>query len=392
VRRALPSTVRARIEQRLGRLRRIGLRELVSLERDTLRRLLKSTLAAVLAWEATAQLDSPRPVLGALGAILVVQVTVRASLARSIQLTVGVVVGLGAAVILGEVLGLHWWSIGLVVLLSLVLGELLRLGPFSSQAAISALLALSLGSGYGVLRALDTAIGALIGVLVNAVIAPPSLVQEGARQVRGIAETLGALLADIGNGLVVGPPNAAAVERWLQRARDAAGDIRRAATTVEQSEESLRFNPRAGDAHDHLTRLREARLALEHVTVQTRGIARTLSDLDAATLERDHPQAGGPVTAALAELGALLGHAAGSVSAFGRLQAAPDSAPDRAHAIAEHAAAAAARDSASERLRAVPILDDDRDRLLGSLLVVAQRLLHEIDPVDGAHIAALSPP
>ncbi|MCW2602552.1 MAG: hypothetical protein JWN61_687 [Pseudonocardiales bacterium] len=383
--------VRTSIEQRLGRLRRIGLRQLVSLERDTLLRLAKSTLAAVLAWEVMAQLGSPRPVLAALGAILVVQVTVRASLARSIQLMVGVSVGLGAAVVLGEVLGLHWWSIGLVVLLSLVLGEVLRLGPFSSQVAISALLALSLGSGYGLTRALDTAIGAVIGVIVNAVIVPPSLVHEGARLMRGIAENLGSLLADIGQGLIVGPPDEASVERWLARARDIAGDLRRSVALVDQGEESLRYNPRPGAAHDDLARLREARLALEHSTVQTRGIARSLMDLDAARLVRDDPSARQPVSAGLRALGELLVHAAGSVSAFGRLQESPGSVPDREHAESEHAAAAAVRQSASDRLRLVSILDDDRDRLLSSLLVDAVRLVEEVDPT-GPHSAAVDPP
>jgi hypothetical protein len=386
------ASARASIEQRLGRLRRIGLRELVSLERDTLRRLAKSTLAAVLAWEAMDQLGSPRPVLGALGAILVVQVTVRASLARSIQLTVGVMVGLGTAVVLGQVLGLHWWSIGLAVLLSLVLGEILRLGPFSSQVAISALLALSLGSGYGMTRAFDTAIGAVIGVIVNAVIVPPSLVSEGARQMRGIAENLGSLLGDIGHGLIAGPPDKSTLARWLVRSRDIAGDLRRSVALIDQGEESLRYNPRPGAAQDGLARLREARLALEHSTVQTRGIARSLMDLDAHDLVRDNPAVRAPVSGGVHAIGELRVHAGGTVSAFGRLQESPGSVPDREHAESEHVAAIAAQRSASQRLRQVSILDADRDRLLSSILVDAVRLVAEVAPDGGPHAAALGPP
>lgn len=382
---------RASVEQRMGRLRRIGLRQLISLERDTLRRLAKSTLAAVIAWEVMALLGSPRPVLAALGAILVVQVTVRASVARSVQLTVGVSVGLGAAVVLGQVLGLHWWSIGLVVLLSLALGEILRLGPFSSQVAISALLALSLGSAYGLTRVLDTAVGALIGVVVNVVVVPPSLVQEGARRMRGIAEDLGSLLADIGHGLISGQPDDAALRRWLHRARDIAGDLRQSVALVDQGEESLRYNPRPGVAHDGLARLREARLALEHSTVQTRGIARSLIDLDAHRLIRDDPPAAQSVAAGLHGLGEMLVHVAGAVSAFGRLQESPGSAADREQARSEHAAAAAAQRSASDRLRQISILDNDRDRLLSSMLVDALRLVQELDPIGGPHAGAVAP-
>ena len=68
------------------------------------------------------------------------------------------------------------------------------------QAAISALLAFSLGSGYGLTRILDTVVGALIGVAVNALIAPPSYVAETARSRRRVGDDLGALLSDMGPG------------------------------------------------------------------------------------------------------------------------------------------------------------------------------------------------
>jgi uncharacterized membrane protein YgaE (UPF0421/DUF939 family) len=150
--------------------------------------------------------------------VLVVQVTVRATLWRSIQLTVAVTLGLAASVLLGHVLGLHWWSFGITILGGLVVGELLRLGPFSNQVALSALFALSLGSAYGYQRMIDTALGAGIGVLVNALIAPPTYVQEASRALRRVGDALGALLADIAAGLAM-PPEPGIAQRWLTRAR-----------------------------------------------------------------------------------------------------------------------------------------------------------------------------
>ncbi len=166
--------LRGAIEQRVGRMRELGVRGALTIERITLLRLVKSTIAATIAYQAGELINSPRPVLAALGAILVVQVTVRASFARSIQLTIAVTLGLIATLLLGHVFGIHWWSIALVVLGGLIVGELLRLGAFSTQVAISALLALSLGGDYGYQRAVDTALGAVIGVAVNALISPPS--------------------------------------------------------------------------------------------------------------------------------------------------------------------------------------------------------------------------
>jgi uncharacterized membrane protein YgaE (UPF0421/DUF939 family) len=124
------TSVRAGLESRLARLRRMGLRGVVHIHPDTLLRIVRATLAAAVAWEVASLMNSSRPVLASLGAVLVVQVTVRATLARTIQLTIGVSVGLAIAVLVGNAVGLHWWSIGLVVLGGLMIGELLRLGAF----------------------------------------------------------------------------------------------------------------------------------------------------------------------------------------------------------------------------------------------------------------------
>ena len=108
--------IRRVLEERTARLRAIGLREALSIDGSTRRQLIKSTVAGTVAWEAAALLHSPRPVLASRGALLVVQVTVRASLSRSIQLTAAVTIGLAGSVLLGHRLGLHWWSVGITIL------------------------------------------------------------------------------------------------------------------------------------------------------------------------------------------------------------------------------------------------------------------------------------
>jgi uncharacterized membrane protein YgaE (UPF0421/DUF939 family) len=376
---------RGTLERQVGRLRALGWRGVLEIERDTLRRLIKTTIAATLAWEAAALLQSPRPVLGSLGAILAVQVTVRASLSRSIQLTIAVTLGLGTAVLLGQVLGLHWWSIALVVLGGLVAGELFRLGPFSSQASISGLLALSLGSSYGYLRATDTALGAVIGVLVNALISPPSYVQQASGELRRVGEDLAAVLDDIGAGLATGPDRAT-LERWLARARTSAGEARKAADTVTQGEDSLRFNPRARGELTTLRRLDEARLALEHSVAQTRGITRSLLDLHGDRSERTGVEA-----VALATLGEMLRAAATQVSAFGRLQERLDRHADRAMWAQARDRALAERDAV---LRALREVDPHTfgGRQITAMLVNAERLLREVDVENGPHAGAAVAP
>lgn len=374
--------LRTSFEWRIARLRSLGWRGLLEIEQDTLQRLLKSTLAATLAWEAASLINSPRPVLACVGAILVVQVTVRASLARSIQLTVAVTFGLLAALFLGQLLGLHWWSIAVVVLFSLLAGEVLRLGPFSAQAAISGLLVVSLGSGYGYERAIDTVIGAAIGVVVNSVIAPPTYVQRASSELRRIGEDAAVLLADIGTG-VSARFDVAAVRRWLEQARSISADAAVAEQTVAQGEESVRFNPRARGELDTLERLDQARIALAHAVTQARGIARTLLSLAEAPLSADEH-------AALSALGPVLAEAGRQVGAFGRLQQRPDSEADRAAARAALTAARSARAAALPALADLGAIDSARAREIGAILVDLDRLLNEADVDTGAHSSAVS--
>lgn len=373
--------LRSGIERRVARLRALGWRGALEIEGDTLRRLLKSTLAATLAWEAASLLNSPRPVLASLAAIIVVQVTVRASLSRSIQLTVSVMLGLIAAVVLGKLLGEHWWSIAIVVLAGLLAGELLRLGALSSQVAINGLLVVTLGSAYGYARIEDTVIGAAIGAVVNAFVAPPTYVQHAATELRRIGEDTAALLDDIAAGLVrrLDP---AAVRRWLERARASTDDARVAEDAVSRGEESVRFNPRGRGELATLERLDEARLALEHALTQTRGIARSLLDLAGKPLSEHQLEA-------LRGFGPVFAQAGVAVAAFGRLQEHPESVADRKAARAAYGAATEARKPLLRTLADLGAVDDAAARQLGALLVDADRLMSEIDVDNGAHVAAV---
>ncbi|HEY2044189.1 MAG TPA: FUSC family protein [Jatrophihabitans sp.] len=409
---------RSRADQLTARLRALGLKETLVIDREVFRRILKSTLAATLAWLAAELIDSPRPALASLAAIIVVQITVRATLTRSIQLTVAVTLGLGASLALGHLVGLHWWSITLVVLAGLIAGELLRLGTLSAQVSISAMLALSLGSGYGIERVIDTAIGALIGALVNALVVPPSHVSEAARTLRGIGEDLGTLLADIGRG-IGNQPNPDTIHRWLQRARDLGADSRAAIGTVKQGEESLQFNPLARNELAQLSRLTEARRALDHAISQTRGITRSLLDLHQPIDDRD-------TIRVMIALGDVLTEAGGAVAGFGRLLEDPASRSDRllveqgcerarqngdrvvlalapltapgappagppeaelgqAESGAEPGAAEGETTASAATSRAAA------GRLLSSVLVDADRLVREVDIISGVHRAAVAP-
>lgn len=357
------------------RLLSVGLRRWLALERRTLLQIAKTALAATLAWElAIRLLHSPLPALASLGAILTVQVTVKQTVAFGIQQVVGVTVGVGAAVLAVGVLGVHAWSVGLVILGALVVGNLLRLGKQVNQVAISALLVLALGTAYGSARVVDTLLGAVLGVLVNALVAPPTHVQDAAEQVARVAGDLGLLLADVAAGLRAGWDHDTATD-WLRRARDADASRADAAEAVRRGDESLRYNPLARDEAETVARLTEASIGLEHGATQLRGITRALADLG--------PDRGPAEEAVLAGLADVLEQAGTAVAAYGRAQVDPGARADLGRA---HAAAAGSLRRVSAALTALPSTNDPRT--LVSIYVDAGRLLHEIAP-DGAHAGAL---
>jgi uncharacterized membrane protein YgaE (UPF0421/DUF939 family) len=357
------------------RLRRLGVRRWVVLERRTLLQIAKTALAATLSWElAIRLLHSPLPALAALGALLTVQVTVKQTVSFGIQQVVGVTVGVGAAGLVVGVLGVHAWSVGLVILGALVVGNLLRLGRQINQVAISALLVLALGTAYGSARVVDTLLGAVVGVLVNALVAPPTHVQDAAEHVARVAGDLGLLLTDVAGGLRAGWDHGTATD-WLRRARDADAARAEAGEGVRRADESLRYNPLARAEAETVARLAEAHTATEHSATQLRGIARALADL-----APEHTEAERGVLDRIAD---LLEQAGTAVAAYGRTQVDPAARADleRAHDAARESLA-----RVSDALAALPSGQDPRT--LVSIFIDAGRMLHEVAP-DGAHAGAI---
>ena len=74
-------------------------------------------------------LREPPPLIAALTALLVVQATLASTLVNGVQRVLSVVAGVALAVLLVSVVGLTWWSLGALVAASIVVGQLLRLGP-----------------------------------------------------------------------------------------------------------------------------------------------------------------------------------------------------------------------------------------------------------------------
>src|SRR3954454_11640436 len=108
-------------------------------------RITGASVAAYLVAQALG-LRSPPPLIAALTALLVVQATLSGTLTNGVQRVLSVVAGVALAMLFVAVVGLTWWSLAALVAASIVVGQLLRLGPHLVEVPISAMLVL--GGGY----------------------------------------------------------------------------------------------------------------------------------------------------------------------------------------------------------------------------------------------------
>ncbi len=267
---------------------------------------IKTGLASGLSWGlARILLDSPRPYFAPLAAILSVQVTVKESVSRGLQRVVGVVAGILVALLAVHVMGNSAWSIGILVFVSMMIATRLKLGAQGiPQVAISALLVMTIGAsvpGYALARILDTFLGALVAIVVNALVVPPDFTGIAETALDGLAAAIGQVLSGIRDDLIDGLESEEA-NRHLARAREVDRALHYAQSAIHQAEASLQWNYLLRHRKSRLMRLRHAIVVLEHSVSQVRGIARTLF----VTLNRDVTQTfgalGSPVAAEMMDL------------------------------------------------------------------------------------------
>src|SRR6476661_4088805 len=160
-------------------------------------RALRLTGAAVAAF-AVALLLVPgtAPILAPLTALLVVEITLKDSLTSGLQRIVAVAVGVLMAVSFSSVVGLTWWSLGVLVALSILVGQLLRLGPHMLEVPISAMLVLAVGGAQAAAtdRIVETLIGVAVGLAVHLIFPPGIGDESAARAVHRFAGQLARLL------------------------------------------------------------------------------------------------------------------------------------------------------------------------------------------------------
>jgi hypothetical protein len=339
---------------------------------------LRSTAAATLAFVVALLLtDSPAPLLAPLTALLVVQVTLYATLTSGVRRVNAVVAGVTIAVGFSNIVGLSWWSLALLIFASLAAGHLVRAHQFVPEVAISAMLVLGVTqhTDLALVRIVETLIGAGVGLLFNFVFVPPVWVEPAEDEILQLARRMWWLLRHIGEELGERTP----VERISSRldaARRLDHDVGLVDAALTRAEESLRFNPRVKEALLSRIVLRTGLDTLEICTVVVRTTSRTLTDL--AKERVDEPLFPAEVVTTLRE---LLRHMGEAVYSFAVLVTSPLSSSSEeaeAHLQTELAACGAIREQVAQLLLAGVQEHPRQWQLHGALLAEIDRVLDEL--------------
>ncbi|MFI6233355.1 aromatic acid exporter family protein [Micromonospora sp. NPDC050784] len=161
----LPERVRHGVRSRAWRFRLYGLLAV------------QAGVAATIAWFVGYQfLDNPAPVLAPTTAVGIVAAAMGSRLRRTVELLVGVVLGLAVGDTLMPLFGIGAWQTGLVVVLAIIVAILLKGGgSLLTQAGGTAVLIATLEPpvrDLSVPRFVDAAVGGLVGLAVGLLVVP----------------------------------------------------------------------------------------------------------------------------------------------------------------------------------------------------------------------------
>ena len=349
---------------------------------------LRLTVAAVASYVvAVALFPGTQPLLAPLTALLVVQVTPISLLASGLDRVLSVVSGVSLAVVFSAVVPLQWWSLGVLIGLSIMIGQALRLRNNLIEVPISAMLVLGVGAlgaeSAAWQRFTETLVGAGVGIAFNLVFPPKVAADDAGNALKELADGLAGLLGAAADRLaepeVTGRDVAAAAIGWLDDARRVTHDMPRIGAALIRAEQGRRLNVRALGKPNAGPGLRQGMEALEHAAVTIRAMFRAVLD---ATVDPEwaDDEVGETV---IVGVGHTFRDMADAIAAFGDLVRG-EAAPDQSDTVLEVQRMREALEGLHEaRARLNELLTVDTASVLFelhfSMLSSVKRLLAELD-------------
>ncbi len=220
---------------------------------------MRITVAATVSYVVgTLLFPGTQPLLAPLTAMLVVQVTPVSLLASGVDRVIAVVSGVLLAVGFAAVVPLRWWSLGLLLLVAITLGQYLRLRSNLLEVAISAMLVLGVGAVGAETaawqRVAETLVGAAGGILMTLLFPPKVAVADAGQAIDGLADRISGMLTTTADEVddIAGEDDSerlrdrlrSAAGRWLGEARQITYDIPQVGAALLKAEEGRRLNVR----------------------------------------------------------------------------------------------------------------------------------------------------
>ncbi|WP_327731038.1 aromatic acid exporter family protein [Streptomyces sp. NBC_00487] len=351
-------------------------------ERDLVAQAGKAALAAWVAWAVAGWwLAAPMAFVAPWVAVVLVESTVYRSLAHGLQqlaaIAVGTVVATGAALVLDSTMV----TMALVLPTVLLLGQWQRLGSQGVYAATGALFVLTGGQATVAAagaRIAEAVFGAVVGVVVNALIRPPVYLRDTRAALQDAAIEAEEILDAVADGLAAGEWDGHQAGEWHERALRLGRLVDQARSAIGWSRESMRVNPRGRRRHATAPpgkAYADALAVLDYVAVHTSGVTRTVWET------ADHGRkAARPAEAIARPYADFLRRTAQAVRLYGRTRFAPSGHDDSAAEELREAVGELHRSLDAFRRRLPGAVADDPDALVtyGTLLAQAHRLADQL--------------
>lgn len=246
--------------------------------------ILQCAVGAAIAWYVAHRIvGHPAPYFAPMAAVISIGVAFGARIRRSVELVVGVSVGIGIGDLFISRVGTGPWQIALVVAVAMGSAIFLDGGAvIPMQAASSAVLVATLyppHSAGAYLRVTDSLVGGLVGIAVVAIF-PLHPVRRARAQAADILGVMARALTDCADGLH--EQDSEKIRLALESARGTQSQIDALRNVVEGGREVSRISPLYWNARPRLDLIRTAVDPLDNAVRNTRVLLRR-----ALTLVRD---------------------------------------------------------------------------------------------------------
>lgn len=206
---------------------------------------IKMAIGGTGAWWIASELGAKRPIFAALVPLVAMNGDPFAAVSVSIGRILGVFAGVGIGLALTHVAVGSTWRVAIALIVATLVGIVLKVGERPNlEVPIAALFLIGFASAnvsqLGVQRIWETAIGAIVAVLVSAVLWPPDPIRELERRLQRLRHQLAADLATIADDLATG--SGASAEQ-LDDLRDHSLDAVRDVFELAPARRALRWSP-----------------------------------------------------------------------------------------------------------------------------------------------------